>query len=683
MLFSRKFNSALVFCVTCFLGVALFSFLFQYDNKYSASASVSQGLDTTLDLEILDNDGLLYLYKGWEFYPNALLSPKGADHSASTFPPDGRAVLKYETYIGQYQNFSYFNENGSPYGVATYRLCLESDLPEGVSKQYVLLFQENFSACSVFVDGVLVNSAGNISPYSPHIVDMAVPVNLSATTEIVVQIGNYTHYYSGITYPPILGTPQAIHKHSFIRAGFYGLLCFSTLALALFSSAVWFGYRRRENSLYLWFGLLSLSFSLRVCYPFIRAVGIPVIRPLYAIEDSAFMLGILCTIRIVLCLCRLENTSFGKISSAVATHMLLICVVFPLWILPVLPAFVPIYGQIIFWYKLLTAFLLVALGLYGTVKNLCNSYWLLAGIGIYGISLFSHGVMLNRFEPAYTGWPDEYGTFLLVLCFGIMMVVRSLHLVRENQRLNAHLQDEVDKKTKRLTALLEERRQFLAGAAHDLKAPMTSLQLFAQAVEANSVELDSDTLKSIQVIRRKSDEMQNRLLEIQAFAVDDAKPRNATLIDLEKIVSDFYKLNFPDISVSGVHFSMDTDATPCMIVGDKVQLERILQNLVYNALSFTDEDGCISMELKRKKDFAVLKISDTGIGISPSDIPYLFDRFFSSRENGNNYGLGLYLVKVFVKENDGEISVQSKLGEGTTFTMVFPVAPKSLSCSSR
>lgn len=156
-----------------------------------------------------------------------------------------------------------------------------------MSQQYVILFQENLSACNVYVDGILVGLAGSISPYSPHIMDLAVPITLSKDTELLVQIANYTHYYSGITYPPILGTPLAIHRHSFICARFY----FSTLALALFSIAVWYGNRKQVGSLYPWFGLLSLSFALRVSYPFVRAVGVPLVRPLYAVEDAAFLLG--------------------------------------------------------------------------------------------------------------------------------------------------------------------------------------------------------------------------------------------------------------------------------------------------------------------------------------------------------------------------------------------------------
>lgn len=644
------------------MAAAFFGFLYRYDNKYTARSPISQEGLTMPDYGRLKSYHLTYLADGWELFPGVLLPPgEPASPSASGI----------KTYIGQYPNFSYFNADGSPYGSATYRLRLSGNAEQYEDQQYVLLFQELSSACKVYVDGILVGSSGSLLPYSPRVMDLLVPIRLSENTEVIVQTANYTHYYSGITYPPIMGTALAIHRHSFIRAGFYGLLCFSSLTLALFSIAVWMGNRRQGDRLYLWFGLLSLSFALRVIYPFVRAAGIPVIRPLYAAEDTAFLMGIWCTIKIVLCLCGMEKSKAGILLSRIGLHAVLVGALFPAFVLPLLPDFVPVYGQLVFWYKLLTAIILVGLGFYGVLHGLRDFGFILAGVGIYGTSLLAHAVTLNRFEPAYTGWQDEYGAFLLVLCFAVLMVLRSFYLVRENDRLNEHLQEEVDKKTKRLTAVLEERRQFLAGAAHDLKAPMTSLQLFAQAVEENGVGLDEETRGSIRVIRQKSAEMQNRLVEIQSFAAEDAQPRHAEPLDLTRLVTDFYQTNLPDMEASGIHFLMKIPPQPCVMLGDRQQLWRILQNIVYNALEFTPMDGSISMTIKCKEPFVVLEIADTGSGIATEDLPHIFDRFFSRRKEEGGTGLGLYLAKSFVLEHDGEIFAASEPGKGTVFTIRF------------
>lgn len=659
----HRFKSIFAFVTACLLAAVAFQLLYHFDNKYTARTPIMQDGTAQFDRNRLAEHSLTYLADGWELFPGQLLTPSALSTTS---------IQPVKTFLGQYPNFSRFNADGSPYGKATYRLRIRNTAPDS-PQQLVLLFQEIFSVCEIYVNGVSVGSAGSFSPYSPHVMDLLVPVTVLGDTEIVVLTENQTHYYSGITYPPILGTTHAIHRMDFIRAGFYGFLCFSSLTLALFSAAVWIGIRKSDNGLFLWFGLLSLSFSARVCYPFIRAVGVPVIRPLYAMEDIAFLLGVWCALKIALTLCGQEKSKPGILISRIALHILLAGGLFPTFVLPVLPTFVPIYGQIIFWYKLLTGVLLMGISLYGALRSRMSLGWLSAGVGVYGMSLFAHAATLNRFEPAYTGWQDEYGTLGLVLCFAVVMALRSLQLVRENNRLNEHLLEEVDKKTKRLNDLLEERRQFLAGAAHDLKAPMTSLQLFAQAVEESGEGLAEDTLGGIRIIRRKSAELQDRLLQIQSFAVEDAQPQKIEALDLRKLLIDFHEANLPDIEVSGVRFTLAVPAMPCMIMGDPARMHRVIQNIVYNALSFTPMDGVISLSLEREDDYAVVQIADTGCGISAENLPHIFARSFSRRVDGNGTGLGLYLAKSFVTECGGDISVQSEVGKGSVFTIRLPV----------
>lgn len=100
--------------------------------------------------------------------------------------------------------------------------------------------------------------------------------------EIIVQCANYTHYYSGLYYPPAVGTLGAVSQMQTARLMVYGLLCFAALSLALSNLAQWLFSRDRFSR---WMGLMSLFFALRVCYPFLRALGVPSIRPLYALED--------------------------------------------------------------------------------------------------------------------------------------------------------------------------------------------------------------------------------------------------------------------------------------------------------------------------------------------------------------------------------------------------------------
>ena len=110
-----------------------------------------------------------------------------------------------------------------------------------------------------------------------------------------------------------------------------------------------------------------------------------------------------------------------------------------------------------------------------------------------------------------------------------------------------------------------------------------------------------------------------------------------------------------------------------MIYGDKQKLVSVLQNLVFNAVSFTPEGGVIRLCLDREEDFAVLRVEDNGTGISEEDIPHIFDRLFTNRAGEENRGMGLFIVKSVITEHGGTIEVASTLGEGTVFTIRLPV----------
>lgn len=156
------------------------------------------------------------------------------------------------------------------------------------------------------------------------------------------------------------------------------------------------------------------------------------------------------------------------------------------------------------------------------------------------------------------------------------------------------------------------------------------------------------------------------------LTIQDALPRNSEPLNLTALVSEFYQTNLPDMEASGVSFSLNIPSQPCIIIGDRRQLWRVLENIVYNALEFTPIDGLISMTLKLDPLLAVLKITDTGSGISPHDLPHIFDRFFSRRQERSGSGLGLYMVRTIVHEHGGEIIAKSCQGEGTSFMIQLP-----------
>ena len=120
------------------------------------------------------------------------------------------------------------------------------------------------------------------------------------------------------------------------------------------------------------------------------------------------------------------------------------------------------------------------------------------------------------------------------------------------------------------------------------------------------------------------------------------------------------------------------DETVPSILGDADGLERLLLNLLDNAIKYNRPEGRITLRLSRSGDDAVLAVSDTGIGIPPESIPRLFERFYRvdkgrAREEGGT-GLGLAIVKHVAQAHGGQVEVESRLGRGSTFRVKLPLA---------
>lgn len=657
-----SFRAYIIIFIACLTASMLFGILYRYDNKYNTNAQIFQ--DGTVVLPDVEKENgtqseeVIWLVNGWEICPDRIIYPGDL---AEEWKP---------TYIGQYFSFAGFHGDGSPYGVGTYRLKI---LGNG---NYTMLIPEVFSACAVYVNGEQTASSGSVSPYRPYIKDLVFSFEINGDAEILIQTANYSHYYSGVTYPPAIGSSEAVSRLITIRMLFYGLLVFTSLALALFAAVIWFGTRKgRASGENFWLGILGLSFSLRLCYPFIHMLGISGGNPAYVLENTMASLGLFCIVRTVSLICLKKGSLPERVLSGITGGFVLISLVFPLFMTEYLPGFVPVYGQILYWYKALIAVAMGVLLLCRFAKRKSGQILLLlTGLLVYALSLIFHALCLGNFEPAYTGWFEEWGAYILILFFAVRMALRNMEIIRENRRLNEHLQEEIEHKTESLSKLLEERRMLLSGFAHDLKTPITSITTFTRLVELDNTQLDEESRQYLDIIRRKTKEIQEQLNTLNEFTQVDSTPPAFEPLDLCLLLRDFYSGNKPDINVSGISFELlPKDDQPVMIYGDKQKLVSVLQNLVFNAVSFTPEGGVIRLCLDREEDFAVLRVEDNGTGISEEDIPHIFDRLFTNRAGEENRGMGLFIVKSVITEHGGTIEVASTLGEGTVFTIRLPV----------
>lgn len=625
------------------------------DNKYITKAEFTQD-----HLCIIPKKGYCSLIDGWELYPDVLLSPEDFSSGTQTY---------YSAWAGEYPNLSLFHEDKNPYGVSTWRLQLQG------SGSVLLYLQEPLCAAKVYANGVCLGETGDVSPdqYSPLIRDTTYSFFLDGETELIIQTANYSHYYGGIWYAPVIGDADSVSHLLSSRMLVYGLLFFSSLTLSLFCIFLW---KRRENGekTTFYFGMLSLCFALRICYPFLRMFGVPLVRALYAVEDAAAVSGIYFSVQITLLVFLPDH--FKRLKQALSWLSLGVCgivVVVPVFVLPAAPGLMVWYGLFISWYKAIMAFSLISLTVYGGFMGILHIKIILAAATANAICLLYSVLSIGYYEPFVGAYAEEYGMFCMVIAFAVLMVQRSHDMVRENRKLNFHLQEEVNEKTEHLRQLLTERGQLIAELGHDMKSPLTSLSNMAQIIRLNDIMLDEDTHRRMIQIEEQCNILSERLKSIQEIAAQTASPITMEPLLLNTFLSDFYHNCRPIIELYGPNFLSDIISRPCYVMANREQLFRALENLLYNAADFTPPEGTITLSLKTDHTSAYIAVSDTGCGISEKDLPNIFRRSYTTRSEKGGQGLGLAITRTIVLEHAGKIDVVSKEGEGTTFTICLPL----------
>ena len=131
----------------------------------------------------------------------------------------------------------------------------------------------------------------------------------------------------------------------------------------------------------------------------------------------------------------------------------------------------------------------------------------------------------------------------------------------------------------------------------------------------------------------------------------------------------------------GIDLSLDLGKQPIRVRHDPVRIGQVVTNLVGNALKFTPRGGTVRVSVRGTSEGgAVIEVADSGIGIDPAELPRIFDRFFrgsrASEARGSGSGLGLAIVRSIVEMHGGTVEVESRLGEGSTFTVTLPRQPR-------
>jgi two-component system phosphate regulon sensor histidine kinase PhoR len=229
----------------------------------------------------------------------------------------------------------------------------------------------------------------------------------------------------------------------------------------------------------------------------------------------------------------------------------------------------------------------------------------------------------------------------------------------------------------RLERLELVRQEFLSNVSHELRTPLTSIIALAETLEAGAIDDDNNNRRFLSIIQKNATRMRrliDDILELSAIEAGNVKV-SAEPVRLRPLVEEVVGSLSAPASLRNVRLRNEVDGK-AIVFADPHRLVQMLTNLVDNAIKFNREPGEVMITHERKERDRI-HVEDTGEGIPAHHVARLFERFYRvdrarSRELGGT-GLGLAIVKHLVRAHGGEITVDSKFGEGTRFTIELPV----------
>ncbi len=221
------------------------------------------------------------------------------------------------------------------------------------------------------------------------------------------------------------------------------------------------------------------------------------------------------------------------------------------------------------------------------------------------------------------------------------------------------------------------RKDFVANVSHELKTPITSIKGFSETLLDGAGEDEATRNEFLKIINDESERIQfliDDLLILSKLEKDEFVLEYSQL-DTDKLVEEIKPIIAQQASQKQLQFKCE-NIVKTKFEADEEKVKQVLINLLANAINYTAKEGTIELSVEESDEFILFKVADSGIGISSEALPRIFERFYRvdkarSRDTGGT-GLGLAIVKHIVEVHQGEISVDSELGVGTTFEIKLP-----------
>lgn len=230
-----------------------------------------------------------------------------------------------------------------------------------------------------------------------------------------------------------------------------------------------------------------------------------------------------------------------------------------------------------------------------------------------------------------------------------------------------------------LKELNELKNQFLGMASHDIKSPVSRIEMTVQKILKEKKSLTSEQVEQLSKVKDEAQTILNLISDLlNVVKIETGKMGiEKEEISLENLINEIVKINEQSAKAKKLEIETTFDkGIPSKFLADPNRLIEVFDNLISNAIKFSKSGGKIRVHIKKAKEGVEISVSDQGIGIPKNELPKVFDRFarISSKPTAGekSTGLGLSICKQIIGLHKGKIDVDSEIGKGTTFTIFLP-----------
>lgn len=592
----------------------MFSELYHFDNKYNDNAlQASNGLLIITKYDIKKHP-VRFLTRSWSFYPEVLLSPNDFKNG----DPD---LYMKDVNIGENTTFN-------PYGTGTY--VLRINLPEKAT--YAIDIPEIFSAYRIYINDEEFLSIGNpdIDNYKAETANRMLAFERSGTITIMIAVSNYSHFYSGMVYPPAFGTPVGLNYVRAIHLGI-NLISITVILITALLSLYFCAVRKQKNTfLYALLCLVALGY---ISYPIIHSIFVTNIFPWYALE---LLSGYLTMLLVIILHNRFCNVS-KQIKTISTTIISIFCVIVFIYCLNstnLNDTIISLFSSSVFLFKIIIALYLLITS-YLTLKNTHQYLEILFYSDIFYASACIWDRIYPNYEPIYGFRFIEWGCIILVFSIGLLLwkniietYAYNLSFIEEHRQVTRQLALQMEY-IEQIKEAVDEKRRLI----HDFRQHLRVIDNMAQKADQIMIsEYLNSTYKFIDTSKTTGIFISNNI------AVDAILQYYLSICKKQNIRIEI-KLSILELPLSDVEL--------CSIVGN------LLENAIEACQRQKSGEKVIYINSKNTNTTFYLMIENSYDG----KVIKAGNKFLSFKKGVKRIGIGLESVKKILSTHHGTIDI--------------------------